>query len=34
MPSYDVMKQTGDLGYYDGKGVTMLDEDITAIFIN
>lgn len=31
---YDLMKQTGDLGYYDGKGVTMLDEDMTAIFIN
>ena len=31
---YDVMEQTGDLGYYDGKGVTMLDEDITAIFID
>ena len=30
---YDVTKQVGDLGYYDGKGVTMLDEDITAIFI-
>ena len=30
---YDVMKQTGDFGYYDGKGVTMLDEDITAIFM-
>ena len=32
--NYDLMKQVGDLGYYDGKGVTMLDEDITAIFIN
>ena len=31
---YDVYGQKGDLGYYDGKGVTMLDEDITAIFIN
>ena len=31
---YDVQKLTGDLGYYDGKGVTKLDEDITAIFIN
>ncbi|WP_458408187.1 hypothetical protein [Anaerotignum sp.] len=31
---YDLMNQTGDLGYYDGKGVTMLDEDMTAIFIN
>ena len=30
---YDVMSQMGDLGYYDGKGVTMLDEDITAIFM-
>ena len=30
---YDVVKQTGDFGYYDGKGVTMLDEDITAIFM-
>lgn len=30
---YDVAKQVGDLGYYDGKGVTMLDEDITALFI-
>ena len=30
---YDVTKQAGDLGYYDGKGVTMLDEDMTAIFI-
>ena len=30
---YDVTKQAGDLGYYDGKGVTKLDEDITAIFI-
>ena len=32
--NYDLMKQVGDLGYYDGKGVTMLDKDITAIFIN
>ena len=31
---YDLAKLTGDLGYYDGKGVTMLDEDVTAIFIN
>ena len=31
---YDVQKLTGGLGYYDGKGVTKLDEDITAIFIN
>ena len=31
---YDVAKLTGDLGYYDGKGVTMLDEDVTALFIN
>ena len=31
---YDVQKLTGGLGYYDGKDVTKLDEDITAIFIN
>lgn len=31
---YDPAQLTGDLGYYDGKGVTKLDEDITAIFIN
>ena len=31
---YDLVHLTGGLGYYDGKGVTMLDEDITAIFIN
>jgi len=31
---YDLMKLTGSLGYYDGKGVTKLDEDITAIFID
>jgi len=30
---YDLISQVGDLGYYDGKGVTMLDEDITAIFM-
>ena len=30
---YDVNEQLGDLHYYDGKGVTVLDEDITAIFI-
>jgi hypothetical protein len=31
---YDLVTLTGGLGYYDGKGVTKLDEDITAIFIN
>ena len=31
---YDIVNLTGNLGYYDGKGVTMLDEDVTAIFIN
>ena len=31
---YDLMQLTGALGYYDGKGVTKLDEGITAIFIN
>ena len=31
---YDLVTLKGGLGYYDGKGVTMLDEDITAIFIN
>jgi hypothetical protein len=31
---YDLAALTGGLGYYDGKGVTKLDEDITAIFIN
>ena len=31
--AYDVLSQIGDLGYYDGKGVTMLDEDITALFM-
>ena len=31
--NYDVFEQNGDLGYYDGKGVTMLDEDITALYI-
>ena len=31
--AYDVLSQVGDLGYYDGKGVTMLDEDITALFM-
>ena len=30
---YDVIAGVGDLGYYNGKGVTMLDEDITAIFM-
>lgn len=30
---YDVYEQIGDLGYYDGKGMTMLDEGITGIFI-
>lgn len=31
--NYDVYKQIGDLGYYDGKNMTMLDEGITSIFI-
>ena len=31
---YDILKQVGGLGYYDGEGMTMLDEDVTAIFIN
>ena len=31
---YNILKQVGDLGYYDGEGMTMLDEDVTAIFIN
>jgi hypothetical protein len=31
---YDLATLTGGLGYYDGKGVTKLDEDVTAIFIN
>ena len=31
---YDLVTLTGCLGYYDGKGVTKLDEDITAIFFN
>lgn len=31
--NYDVAAGTGDLGYYNGKGVTMLDEDVTALFM-
>ncbi|MBQ2925016.1 MAG: hypothetical protein IJE57_05510, partial [Anaerotignum sp.] len=31
---YDVMKLTGILGYYDGNGVTILDENVTALYIN
>ncbi len=31
---YDLQKQTGSLGYYDGKGLKKLDEDVTAIFVN
>ncbi len=30
---YDLLKQTGKLGYYDGKGLKRLDENVTAIFI-
>lgn len=32
--NYDLVERVGDLGYYDGKGVTMLDKGITGIFIN
>ncbi|MBR6543667.1 MAG: hypothetical protein IKT73_10760, partial [Anaerotignum sp.] len=32
--NYTLKTLTGDLGYYDGKGVTMLDTDITALYIN
>ena len=31
---YDVFKLAGRLGYYDGNGVTMLDENVTALYIN
>lgn len=32
--NYDVKKQVGDLGYYDGTGVRKLDKNITGIFID
>lgn len=31
---YDVKKQVGDLGYFDGTGVRQLDKNITGIFID
>lgn len=34
LSQYDVQKELGDLNYYDGKGVTALDTDVTALFID